>query len=267
MIFQFDNYKEFARERIAQMPKKGRGELQRLAEVLRMHPTTVSHVFKGDKDLTLEQAASLCGAWGLNANESEYLVSLVELQRAGSVELKKILRKRLQNLKEESLQLKSRIPKDLVMNEMDQALFYSEWYYSAIRMLCDLPEVKSIDQIAEHLGLPVKIVNEVLQFLKRTRLVLEEKGKFKLGPSRTFIGADSILVHRHHANWRIKAIERHAHMSQEKEFAFTSPMTISVSDSKKVREILLKAIEKILEINKSSPSEELRVLNIDWLRV
>ncbi len=266
-IFNFNDYKKFVNDRVSQMPKQGRGEFQKIAATLNMHSTTVSHVFKGEKELTLEQAAGLCQHWGLNPQETDYFITLVELSRAGSSSLKKIFQNRIDEIKKSSTQLRNRISKDVELSDADRAKFYSQWYFSAVRLLCDIPAFRNIDAIAEHLNIPVRKANEVLQFLLQTGLVIEERGKLKLGPGRTYIEAGSSLVHRHHGNWRVKATDVYPRMNIETDFALTSPMTISAEDALKVRELLMKSVEKILAINKPSPSEELRVLNIDWLKI
>lgn len=266
-VFQFDNYKVFVNARVRQMPKQGRGEFQKLAITLQMHTTSVSQVFKGQKDLTLEQAARLCSHWGLNQYESNYFITLVEYERAGCSELKKILRNRMGELKKESHELKTRISKDHVLQESERFRFYSEWYYSAIRLLCDIPGFKNADHIAQYLDIPISVVSEVIRFLLSTGLVFEEKGQLKLGPGRTYLEAASSLVSRHHANWRMKAVQSYPKMKHEFDLAVTSPMTLSKDDALKVREILMGAVEQILEINKTSKSEELHFLNVDWLRL
>jgi hypothetical protein len=53
----------------------------------------------------------------------------------------------------------------------------------------------SIEHIAKHLALPlplplplpVPVVNEALRFLLRAGLVVEENGKLRIGPGRTFV--------------------------------------------------------------------------------
>lgn len=264
-IFKFESYKKFVITRIKAMPNSGRGEFQRLAKVLQMHTTTVSQVFKGCKELTLEQAAKLCLHWELNPKESNYFITLVELERAGSQELRRVLKARLSELKESSLELRNRISKDHTLDESERYRFYSEWYYSAIRLLCDVPGMNHVDHIAARLNLPLTTVKEVILFLLQTGLVREEGGELKLGPSRTFLDAGSPLVKRHHANWRLKAVSLHPYMKNEHELAVTSPMTLSLKDALRVREILMESIENILEINRPSTAESLYVLNVDWL--
>ena len=43
-IFDFINYRRFLRDKIAKMPKRGRGVARQMAEVLNVHPTSVSQV-------------------------------------------------------------------------------------------------------------------------------------------------------------------------------------------------------------------------------
>jgi len=72
-------------------------------------------------------------------------------------------------------------------------------------------------------------------------------------------------VTRHHANWRLKALGRHEHLS-ERELAYTVPVSISKADQKVLREMLIQTIVKFQEtVTASEPSEILACLNIDWI--
>ena len=266
-IFDFSDYKLFVLTRIKAMPSHGRGELTRIASSVQMHTTSISQVFRGDKQLTPEQAAKLCVHWGMTELESEYLVTLVELERAGNSELKVVLKKRKAKLLEQSNNLVNRVPKDRVLSEADRSQFYSQWYYSAIRLLCDIPEYRSIDLLSTKLGLSLETVSEALQFLRTTGLIVEDQGVFKMGPKRTYLDATSPLISRHHINWRLKAIESYRQMDIAKDLALTAPMTLARADVVKVRDILVETIEKIMALNSRSDSEDLHFLNIDWLRI
>jgi uncharacterized protein (TIGR02147 family) len=264
-VFAFESYKSFVNAEVEKLPKKGRGEFQRLAHALQMHTTSVSQIFRGEKDLTLEQAAKLCAHWGLNGDASDYFVTLVEFARAESPSLKKILRDRLQKHKDRSQQLAQRIPKDHVLTDSDKYRFYSEWHFSAIRLLSEISSRSDARSIADHLGLPLATVQSTIEFLIELNLVVMKGGKLGIGPSRTYLEASSPLIVRHHTNWRLKAVEKYPTMKIDTDLAVTAPMTISAKDAAQVREILLTALEKILAINSASPAEQLRVLNIDWL--
>ena len=99
IIFEFDDYKNFVNTRIIALPRKGRGEYQKIAEYLRVHATLISQIFKGPRELTLEQACELSTYLSLNALETDYFITLVEFRRAGSLKLKEILERRILSIK------------------------------------------------------------------------------------------------------------------------------------------------------------------------
>ena len=249
------------------MPAKGRGEFQRIAIALRMHTTSVSQVFRGTKDLSPEQGVLLCQHFGLTEIETDYLTNLIELARAGTAALKEVLGKRLVHLRLRAQDLSARLPKDRVLSESDKNRFYANWYHSAIRLLCDIPEYRNVDYISSRLRLPLRTVNETLAFLLSTGLCIEEEGTIKMGVKRTFIENTSPLISRHHANWRLKCIENLDRLDIERDLALTAPMTLSREDVAKIRAVLIDAIETVMRLNTPSPSEELHCLNIDWFKV
>jgi hypothetical protein len=93
---------------------------------------------------------------------------------------------------------------------------------------------------------------------------VEEEGKLRIGPTRTHTSADSPLAQRHHVNWRLKAMERFAALSEE-ELVFTSPMTVAEADLPFIREAIAELIEKVGKRIEHSPCEKLTCLNIDWV--
>lgn len=266
-VFEFTDYRAFIKAKIKAMPRGGHGQRARMAAAMQMHTTSVSQMFRGTKDLSLEQAARLSIHFGLSELESDYFLNLVELERAAGPELREVLKKRLAKIKKQALNLSNLVPKDRVLSETERSVFYSNWFYSAIRLTCSLPGCRSVEQIAERLGLSRTIVNEALEFLLSSGLVIKKDDGFHLGPKRTYIDTSSTLVFRHHSNWRLKAIECFEKMDNNRDLALTAPMTLSPTDVPRIRQILTEAIEKIMKINTESESKELHFLNIDWLKL
>jgi uncharacterized protein (TIGR02147 family) len=265
-IFEFIDYRSFVQRRLKQMPRAGRGQLLRMAQHLKVHPTLVSQVFKGSREFTLEQACLLCDFFGLTDFETDYFLVMVELERAGNEKLRRVLRQRMERLKRESRQVASRLPPTATLSDDQKATFYSSWHYSAVRQLSSIEDLQSVEAIAEYLELPMAQARRIATFLVSCGLCVEEKGRLKMGPLRTHLPADSPLIARHHANWRLKAIERHERMS-DAELAFTAPLSISAKDFGKVREILLNAIEQSSKVVEGSEPEKVACLNIDFLEV
>lgn len=84
------------------MPRRGRGELTKIAAALRVHPTFISQVFRGPRELSLEQAALLAYHLQLSEPEREFFIDLVGLSRAGNDPLKTVLKRRMTMLKEQN---------------------------------------------------------------------------------------------------------------------------------------------------------------------
>ncbi len=267
-IFDFDHYKDYVRAYVKELPHHGRGQYLKIARHLKVHTTYVSQVFRGPKELSLEQALALTEYLGLTELETEFFLALVQREKSGTQALKKRFQKQISTLKERSLQVTHRIPKSIQLTQADQALFYSSWYYSAVRLLTSIPGYDTSSKIAERLGLPQKLVGQVSEFLLSKGLCIEpQAGRLAMGTSRTQIGADSPLIARHHANWRIKAMEKLGKVpaSSQEELMFTSPLTLSHKQVSEVRELLLRTIEEISKRVEKEEPERFFFLNLDWL--
>lgn len=253
-------------ERIAGMPKGGRGEFRKIASHLSVHSTLISHIFRGAADLTLEQAVSLAKYLGLNDFECEYFLNLVQKARAGTPALRAVFERRLDQQREQAAQISKRISPQRVLDEKDKAMFYSEWFYSAIRLICSVPGFQDTDSIAAHFQLNKSTVSRAVEFLLETGLCKMNDGKLEHAVQTTHVPADSPLASRHHKNWRLKAMERYPYLGSS-ELAFTMPVTLSAADILRVRKMLLNFIQEVDRVFDKSPSEKLCCLNIDWLEV
>lgn len=237
--------------------------MRRLAAYLRVHPTLISQVLNTEKDLSLEQGILICEYLGMSEAEREYFIALMEYERAGSKALKNYFLKRLQFLKKQADLAVTKSGKAEEIREQDKAIFYSQWYHSAVRLLTSLSECKTLDTIAEKLKLPKSQVRKTLDFLASVGLVKESNGKYEMGPSRTWVPANSPYAARHHINWRLKAFETYQQMG-EADLALTVPMTLSKQDAVRFRKLLVEFIESLNPLIDASEPEELRCLNVDF---
>lgn len=206
----------------------------------------------------------LCDYLGFDKTEIDYFMLLVQKQRAGNFKLENYYQSKVLGLQNELQDMKSRLSDKKILDENDKALFYSNWFYSAIRLSTSLEQVNTKEDISDFTGLQPKIVNQVVNFLLSVGLLNSVDGKLEMGPAITHLEANSPLIARHHANWRVKAMDKHPHLTND-EFCFSAPLTIAEKDAPKVREILTQAIESISHIVKDSEEvDKLYCVNIDW---
>lgn len=265
-IFEFTDYKKFVLKRIQSMPGKGRGELTRIAEHLDIHTTMVTHIFKGSSHPSLEQTLKLAAYFVMNELETDYLVALVQWERAGDKRTKDYCYEKVNQLRTRALNLKERLATQNTLSEEDRALYYSSWQNSYVRLLTAIDRYQTFDSLVEELKLPPKKLRRVLDFLIGRGLCREEKNKIIYGSVPTYIDANSPLVARHHLNWRQKTQEKFDELRNE-DLVFTFPTVNSEDDFQKVREKLVQLIEEIKKVTEPSSSDNLYCLNIDWLKL
>lgn len=265
-FFNLKEYRKIIKNRLLQYPKKGYGVLKQIADHLRVNSTFISQVVNGAKDFNLEQASLLCEFFGFTDLETKYFLLLIQLERAGNETLKKFLRKEIEQVRKESEKLSTRLPAKEILSESDKGIFYSQWYYSAIRQISHLPGSHTAESIATDLRLPRKMVSSAIDFLLRTGLCIEEKGKIKLGQRSTHLGPESPFVKMHHTHWRAKAMDL---FEQEDSFRlhYSSPMTLLEKDVAKIRLMLVECIENIGKTVDSSEPEAFYCINMDWFKV
>lgn len=265
-VFDFNNYKSFVQKKLLQASHKGHGQLSRIAEHLGVHTSMVSQVFSGPKHLTFEQACGVCEYFGFTELESDYFVALVQLERAGSPAARSKCQRDLARLKALSESLKDRLSRDVILSEETNAIFYSQWFYTAAKLASSIPGLQTPEAISEKLGVPLFSLNKAVEFLITVGLCIEVDGKIKPGPANTHLGADSPLVGRHHQNWRVKGFEKMS-LLQPSELFLTMPATLARSDAILLRTKIVEFVDEFVKVLDSSKGEIIHCLNIDWFEV
>ena len=266
-IFEFQNYKRYVLKRVEQLPARGRGELSRISRHLEVHTTMVSHVLKGEAHFSLEQALKLADYLSLNDLETDYLVALVQLDRAGDKRARDYCRAKLEEIRAKALDLKERLGTRNELSEQDRALYYSSALYAQIRLLTAIERFQSEAALVAELALPARVVRRALDFLISRGLCREERGgRIVYGDVATYVEADSPFAARLHANWRQKTQESFESLRKE-DLVFTYPTVISEMDFLAVREKLVRFFEEFKKTAEPSPSESLFCLNVDWVKL
>ncbi len=265
-IFEFDCYKAFVTQRIQAMPSEGRGQYKRLAEHINVHTSFISQVFRGDKHLTLEQGYLLADSFGLDEEETDYLLTCIVRDRAGTQAMRRFYDRKLKAMRSKWERPSSRVKPQATLQEEDKSEFYSQWYVSAIRLLTSIEKYQSPEAVGAQLNLSPRLVGEVVRFLLSRGLCELKDGRLVMKVARTHVPADSPHVLRHHLNWRVKALEC---LPRQKEpfISFTCPFTAGEADRQKLRRLTSQFIGEFSRIVDESPAEELSCLNLDWFKV
>ncbi|RYZ73376.1 MAG: TIGR02147 family protein, partial [Proteobacteria bacterium] len=260
-IFDSPDVQSFLNRRLTSLPKNGHGELRRMAKATGIHTTTMSQIYKGDRALSLEQAHDIAEDLGLSPLEKKYLLALVHRERAGTQKLRSFFEDELKELREGRDRISMVVKKDKTLTADERAQFYSNWYYAGIAVLSSIPKLQTVEALATHTGLTKTRLKEAIEFLVKSGISVSKNGRLSHGTKSTHLESSSPLIARHHGNWRVKAMEKHPNLSED-EVAYSSPMSLSEQDAKRIRKMIVAFVKEVAAIRDPSPCEEAYCLNI-----
>lgn len=264
-VLNYVNYIEFIRNWINSQPLKGRGEVNKIANFLKVNPSLISQILSGSKDLTFEQAYKMTKYFGFDLRERDYFISLIQYARAGEFEYKEYLSKKIELLKIDALDLKSRVKSDHELSESEKTVYYSSYLYSAVRLFCSIGNGKSISQICDYFKIEREKASNIVNFLLSCFLVEKNNDLFLMTKKLIIIGRESPQNLTHHLNWRINSLKKIENIKQD-DLVITFPISLDKESFVKIREELVETLKKIQIHVEKSNADELAFLNIDFFK-
>ncbi len=262
-IFEFTSYKNFLNDRSSVQ----RGLRKRLAEVSECQTAYISHVLNGKAHINWDQAEPMAQVLDLSATEKDYFMLLIEYERAGTPALRKYIEKKLQDSREQNLVIKNRIKITESLSDKVKEKYYSRWYYSAIHVMLTIPSLQTKEALIKALRLKSKIVADALEFLVEAKLANKKDGTYLPGPTLLHLAKDSPFIVKHHANWRLRAVQSLEENTNPDDIHYSSVFTLTKSDAERIRSKLIKDIAHTVEIIKVSKEEVTCAMGIDFFEV
>jgi uncharacterized protein (TIGR02147 family) len=261
-IFVFDDYRKVLKELMV-----GRGVQVRLAQHVGCQQSYLSRVLAGRAELSQEQALSITTFFGFDQLESEYFLVMVNLNRAGSAELRSYYKKKLDDIVDKKLLVRNRVKVADTLTPEQKSIYYSDWLYCAVHVLSAVERYRTVTEIAKRLGVVENRIMDVLQFLETCGLVAKAKNRYMNRAPLVHLTGDSELIRLHHMNWRLRAVEALSRRN-EQNLNYSSVISCSESDSVKIRELFLETIQKARKIiQESSPDEQVYCYNLDFFGI
>jgi uncharacterized protein (TIGR02147 family) len=251
-IYQFVNYKVYLKELAAEL---GKGGKSKIAEAAECQSGYISQVLNDNAHLSLEQTERIGSFLGFDELKIDYLLTMVLYSKAGTATLRKYYQNDLDNKKEAHAELKTKFKSKKKLSIEDQAIFYSSWQYGAVHVSVSIPGCETPQGLSKFLNIELKRINEILEFLEKVQLVEAVNGVLMVGSSHIHLSSDSPLISKFHTNWRLQAVQS-MNTKNPKDLHYSSVMTCSEADSKKIKEIMTKAIEDIRKLIKESKDEK-----------
>jgi len=262
-IFDYQDYKRYVRDLIASQPKGGRGVRSKLAVAVGCQVAYVSQILSGHLHLSLEQAMRVNRFFAHSKDEAHFFLLLVQHARAGDKETRAYFQEQLDAGLTRRLVLTKRLDMAQGITPEDQVTYYSAWYYSAAHILVTIPNFQTKAVIAAKLGVTLEQTSEILEFLLRTGLVQQKGDRYLPGQAQIHLDQNSKLTSRSHANWRVRVLGA-LDSPKEADVHYTGVFSLSSADAMKLKAMILKQIEDVVAVVKSSKEEQLSTFCVDF---
>lgn len=262
-IFNFKNYKDYLLS-LSGTKNRRSGFKSALAKAANCNNTYVSQVLSGTSNFSPEQAEQINHLLNHTPDESHYFLLLVQIERAGTLALKKYFKKQIEDLIQKRNQIQGRLEMMSELSAQDKAKYYSSWLYSAVHMAITIPrKSKQLEFICDTLNISSKKLEEILSFLLQTGLVQRGPDGLISGVTKIHLGNDSADILKHHSNWRIEAIKS-LESPLTNDLHYSAVVSMSSEDIIRLREIFLEFIRTVTKEIAKSPEEELCAFNLDF---
>ncbi len=263
-VFEYLDYRVWLSD-LVKLNQETYGFKSTLADYLQCQKSFLSTILSQKVHMTLDHAANLASRMGFSADECEYLIELVTLNKSAQKPLRDFCQTRLKQIKERTEDLAKRFSLKNFENEK-ASVYYSHWTFCAVHICMMSSGFQSIPEISRRLKLPEDFIIEVAEQLVDLGL-LEKKGAiYAVQPEDLHVGKDSPFRKQHSLNWRLRAVESSIPPHREN-IHYTGVSLLSQKDFEKIRQVLFSALDEVRKTISDSPSEEIYCLNLDWFKI
>ena len=260
-IFQFKFYKSWLQNVFNQ--SENRGLMSRICRLVDCQCSYMSRVLNTKLQLTPDYAYKVSEALQLSTIEQEYFLLLVDIDRCTELQYINFLTKKMKKIIAGQTEIRDKIQRPIPQNSVDESLYFSMWYWSAIHLWCATPGHHTAHSMAKKFSLSDVIVEKCLEalvefgFLKKTGAhCIYNSGGMHLDRRSPFAAFN-------HSNWRQKAVQDAQQYQIESSLHFTNLQTMTRADYQRIRGLLLEVIEKTERIARPSAPEELVMVCLD----
>lgn len=264
--FDHSSYRAFL-DRVCATEGKSRGFRAGLARAAGCQPSYLSQALNGKVHLTEDHLAGIGAHLSLRPEETDYLLLLLRLEKAGTEKLRQHLKARAAEAKKEGQAMKTKVKaKEPRLSEKDLGTYAASWIPGAVHLLTSDPAHQGADAIARRLSLPAGKVHETLHFLERAGLVQRGPKGWSYLPGSLHIPKASPWHASLQASRRELA-DRSVALGREGSLHFSSVFTVSRADLEELRRIAEKMIEGSHKVIGESGTEALAAICIDLFEV
>lgn len=272
-IYEFNDYRKLLKAHILEVNRFKEEKLtyEKLASRLRIQKSYLSKIFKGDADLSRDQAYLCSKELDLSEKEEEYFYLLIELSRTALPEFKKELSDKIKILQLQNTQsieyLKEKSGEILESNQIQKYYLLPETQLIHLALGLERYQ-KNPEDLKDQLNISGELLKKSMTLLEELKLIEMVEGKIKLSRSNMHLENSSEFFHQWHVQFKLKCLEKLKALEQKDKYNFLVTFSAEEEDKEKIRIEFLNFIKKVETIVKKSPPKSLYQMNFDlfkWL--
>jgi uncharacterized protein (TIGR02147 family) len=227
----------------------------------------LSRVLQEKVHLTEDQAIGITEFLALTDDETYFFLLLLRYEKAGTLRLKKYLRKMIELALKEQHSVGQRVKADRIVHSEEQiAEYFISWVPSAVHLLASSEEYKTPEQIAKRLNISSQKVRETLSSLKKMGLVNDSNNRWSFSGGPIHVPKESnyhSTLQTHRRQLSLNSIS----YGDMNDLHFSSLFTLDRKDFEALKALSNKYIEKSHDKIKASGAEELFCICLDLFEV
>ena len=267
-IFKYKDYRDVINEVLLEgKTKRPKGVIQRLAKVLRCHPTLISQVLREKSEFTVDQGVLFCEFARFNKAEMEYFLDLLLFQRAATQKAKGFFSKRLEDKVAERKSIESRLQTQQSLQEEHKRFYYSSWMPPSIHICCQLPSGQSLRTIAKGFGISEQDAKYFLSNLTDAGILSREGELYKSMLDHVHIPSSESISSVAHSTWRVKTLAKLQGQRKDEDLHFSSVFAASTEALDKIRVMILDQIQELQKESRSEENHEVYLFTTDFYKI
>lgn len=266
-IYKADDYRKALRTTVHHRKENlGRSlSFQKMAEHCRVQKTYLSKVLNQGGNLTRDQLYLACDYLSLKESETDFLMTLHELDGTYVLPRQKKLREKLEKMRAQYLKTESHI--DAPVSEVkskDLQTYYLDPLLQLIHILLTVSKyAREPKLVSKTLGIGEPLVFEKLKTLEKLRIIESVGEGYKVLDAELHLSSDSEIFGAYRKLMRLLAINRLDHVDPKKSYSFSVIFSSNPTVRSEIQTQFLNFLNKAKKLVSGGDEREVYQMNFD----
>lgn len=272
-VFLESDYRKCISHLVDERKARKETTLGKVAEMARMQKAHMTNVLKGRASFQGDQMYLICKSLRLSADESRYLMLLLEHERSALEERKNEIAGEIETLQRKNLQTEMHLSAEKSQSPglgSEFPEYYLDPIHQIVHIAISIDKLsKDLKAMAEAVGVSMERLKGVLASLEAHGLIKRSKGQYVNMQKNVHLRKTSPVFKAWRHQLQNLALARSIEEGDEDRYGFSAVFSADEATRKKIQGKLLELIKDIEGDVKKAPAKGVYQISIDlfpWVR-